>query len=1099
MNTILEQVNSMGKAFVDSALPMLVQSTILIVVLLALDLILLKRIRAVFRYWIWMIVLVKLVLPTTLSSPISPAYWFGDELHSIVTGQMFDAEESETRSSITGAPTETYTPPETAATTPTRKDVGFQSTPASSVTWQGFAFLAWLAAVAMMTVLLIQRAFFVRGLIAQSDKASDSTLGILERACEQIGINRTIALRLSPASATPSVCGLLRPTILIPKGLPNEVNVQHLKSILLHELVHIKRGDLWVSFIQTIVQIIYIYNPLLWVANAIIRKVREQAVDEIVLVAMGEQAEDYPKTLLNVSRLTFGQPTLSLRLIGVVESKKALIGRIKHITCRPFPRSAKMGISGFVVVLILGAALLPMAKAKKSGKADVPVATEHEEKSANSLHQAATDGDIDQVKSPISKGANVNAKANRDRTPLHLTAENEHKEVAELLIANGAEATAEDQALLEPDTRRAPEQKGNIGAKTDVDKRTKIESGKGRVVHFPKDRSLGKLSTQNSGAVRQIATFFYWGAEPKWEYLCEAKGEVHVPAGKRLSLLANKTAGRDLSPLSKLRPDDLYGLTLQALSTDAGKPSDRCMPHIANLTGLKSLNLGMTNVSDRGLKYISNLPSLEYLHLPDRATDRGLAYVAELPSLKGLYLGAIGGSQVTDAGLRHLTKLTSLEELYLRGEHMGDAGLAYLRDLPRLEYLALYGSHFTDDGCAHLKDIASLRILSFYEDRCRITDAGLVHISNLANLENLSLSVTGPVTDEGIAHLVKMRSLRKLDIGSSQVTDRGLAHLKQIKTLERLDLPQRDQRITDIGLAHLAELPNLKCLHVSRGHYVDPKMNKEYYTDKGLAELAKCRLLEELSIGSIGITDAGMEHITKLTNLKDLNLFGCDNVTDKGVAKLRTLKSLTSLNISHAEVTFSGLAQLNSLSNLTRLYVDNLKRGGAMLDLSGLTNLENVSLGFEHYSEDAFSDADLMGLANLKKLKWLQIGPRNYTDKGMAYLAQLPNIERLGIGGSGLTDEGLKHLTNMKKLNHLSIIGRFDTNKRDFTSGGNITDKGLRYLGELKMLRFLNIYTDNTFSAAAIQRLRRELPNLFYLRINGRDRLRAPRRPPPLR
>jgi beta-lactamase regulating signal transducer with metallopeptidase domain/Leucine-rich repeat (LRR) protein len=620
-----------------------------------------------------------------------------------------------------------------------------------------------------------------------------------------------------------------------------------------------------------------------------------------------------------------------------------------------------------------------------------------------------------------------------------------------------------------------------------------------KVVNFPADRSVGQLSVQDVTRVRRITDWFHWGDPTEWEYLCEAKGDVHVPDGKRLSLTVNKTGGRDLSWLTQLRSDDLYRVILQALSTDPVKPSDGCMPHIARLTGLKCLHLGMSGVTDAGMKYIRNLKSLEYLHLPDRVTDRSLAYVAELPLLKGLYIGAIGGSQVTNAGLRHLSKLTSLEELYLKGERMGDAGLAYLRDLPRLEYLCLYGSHFTDKGMVHLKNIPNLKILSFHQNLCRITDAGLVHISDMPKLEILCLHAMSDITDNGLANLTKLRSLKKLQIGSSQVTDKGLSYLSQIKTLERLDLPQRDQRITDIGFAHLGKLPNLKILHVSRAHYADPKKNKEYYTDKGLAELAKCRSLEELSIGSIGITDAGMEHIAKLTNLKMLNLFGCDNVTNAGLAKLTALKSLRNLYIHDANLSIAGLNSLKPMPNLTNLKVSGIKRDGTVLDISGLTAMEDLSLRFRSRSQDAFVDADLMSLANLKKLKWLQIGPRNYTDKGIAYLVSLTNMERLGIGGAGLTDEGLKYLTNMKKLDHLSILGRFDSNKRTFINGGNITDKGLREFEKIKSLRFLNIYTDSKLSPAAIQHLRRELPNLFYLKINGRDSLYPPRRTAPLR
>ena len=83
MDTLTEQINLIGKAFIDFALPMLIQSSVLIIILLCLDLILRKRIRAVFRYWIWMIVLVKLMLPPTLSLPTSPAYWLGDKIHSL--------------------------------------------------------------------------------------------------------------------------------------------------------------------------------------------------------------------------------------------------------------------------------------------------------------------------------------------------------------------------------------------------------------------------------------------------------------------------------------------------------------------------------------------------------------------------------------------------------------------------------------------------------------------------------------------------------------------------------------------------------------------------------------------------------------------------------------------------------------------------------------------------------------------------------------------------------------------------------------------------------------------------------------------------------
>jgi len=383
MDAVLEQINSSGKAFIDFALPMLIQSSVLNVVLLGLDLILRKRIRAVFRYWIWMIVLVKLMLPTTLALPTSPAYWFSDGLHSLLASKLFTAEPSEAISSAARMPPESSGWPKGNMGASSREKADLQTGPvpsvradgvttpalsASLVTWQGYVLLAWLASVVLMMTLLMQRALFVRSLVAQSEEASEAMIGILQRARRQMQINTRIGLRLSQAATSPSVCGIVRPTILIPQSLPGKMALQDFKAILLHELAHIKRGDLWVSCIQTIVQILYVYHPLLWVANAMIRKVREQAADEMVLVALGEEADDYPKTLLDVSRLTFGSPALSLRFIGVAESKKALHRRIKHMLTRPVPKSARVGALGTIIILVVAAILLPMARAEKSNK-----------------------------------------------------------------------------------------------------------------------------------------------------------------------------------------------------------------------------------------------------------------------------------------------------------------------------------------------------------------------------------------------------------------------------------------------------------------------------------------------------------------------------------------------------------------------------------------------------------------------------------------------------------------------------------------------------------------------------------------------------------
>ena len=75
MNSLIEVLNLWGPRFTGFALPALVQSSILIALLLALETVLRQRVRATVRHGLWLLVLVKLVLPTSLASPASVAYW----------------------------------------------------------------------------------------------------------------------------------------------------------------------------------------------------------------------------------------------------------------------------------------------------------------------------------------------------------------------------------------------------------------------------------------------------------------------------------------------------------------------------------------------------------------------------------------------------------------------------------------------------------------------------------------------------------------------------------------------------------------------------------------------------------------------------------------------------------------------------------------------------------------------------------------------------------------------------------------------------------------------------------------------------------------
>lgn len=596
-----------------------------------------------------------------------------------------------------------------------------------------------------------------------------------------------------------------------------------------------------------------------------------------------------------------------------------------------------------------------------------------------------------------------------------------------------------------------------------------------RVLHFPKDRSLGTLRVQ----IDRNPNWHYISQTPgeyEWAYFGDAKGDVALPVGKRLTLGVREDAWNDLAPLEKLAPDDLHRLAFYGSYTGGEKPGDSCLSHLGALTGLKELVLWNVDVTHQGLERLKKLPSLKTLELYSASFgEKEIDVLAELTSLEKLKMFL---PHATDAHLSRLAKVKSLSELqFCWVPEIKGPGLArLLAESPSLRSLEPYSQDFDNSNLKYLANAPFLKRIRFSR-KMPITDAGLEHLSSLTQLEDLRV-FDNPITDAGLVHLKSMGSLRRLTLDQTQVTDDGMALVKQLGSLESLSVPSH---LTDRGLAQLVELPRLKHLWAG-GSSSSP------ITDEGLASLARVRSLEELLIGGTGITDAGLPHITRLTRLKHLALFYAPLITDEGVAHLTDLKSLTLLELPRSEITIAGLAPLNT-PELRMLIVRSVRQDGTGLALSGLTKLEKLTICPKVTREkdslvwDSLRDEDLACLANLTRLKWLQGIRGDISDAGMAHLAGLRNMERLNINGPGITNKGLSYLTQMKKLNHLTLTGNF-------------TDEGLRHLEGLKALSLLRIYSSDNFSPAALQQLKNSLPNLQVLNADP-DRAIAPlaRRP----
>jgi beta-lactamase regulating signal transducer with metallopeptidase domain len=364
INSAIVLLNQWGRAYCDLAGPMFLQSSLLVGLLLMADRCLRARVSARFRYGMWLLVPVKLVLPPTLALPTGLAYWLGRCWPAASIG-------SEGPIAILSGAVGKYAGPfeEIAALPAMATEAAAVRSHIGSLQWPALVLLGWAVGVLLLLALVLWQIVSVRRSLSRSRPAGPRLVALLEECRAELKITTRVGLRLTDDVRSPAVSGSWRPVILLPAGLPSGLSPQGLRTIFTHELAHIKRWDLWVNLAQTALQVAYFWHPLVWVTNRRLRHLRELAVDETVLVALRSQAQCYADTLIDIAEMAFRKPAFNLRWMGIAESKRTLERRIAHMLNPHLSRRSALGLSGLLTILVLGAVLVPMGRAQVAAQA----------------------------------------------------------------------------------------------------------------------------------------------------------------------------------------------------------------------------------------------------------------------------------------------------------------------------------------------------------------------------------------------------------------------------------------------------------------------------------------------------------------------------------------------------------------------------------------------------------------------------------------------------------------------------------------------------------------------------------------------------------
>jgi beta-lactamase regulating signal transducer with metallopeptidase domain len=157
-------------------------------------------------------------------------------------------------------------------------------------------------------------------------------LDLLEDCKRQAGVETILGIIVTDKVKSPALFGFIRPRLLLPVGIIETHSTKELRHIFLHELSHLKRYDIFLGWITTLLLVIHWFNPLVWYAFYRMRQDRELACDASALSTMGvDESEKYGMTIVRLLE-KFSQARSLPIIAAVSEDKSNLKKRIAMIS-----------------------------------------------------------------------------------------------------------------------------------------------------------------------------------------------------------------------------------------------------------------------------------------------------------------------------------------------------------------------------------------------------------------------------------------------------------------------------------------------------------------------------------------------------------------------------------------------------------------------------------------------------------------------------------------------------------------------------------------------------------------------------------------------
>lgn len=363
-------------------------------------------------YWMWLLVVIKCVTPPIWGHPLG----LFSQIQTVLGLPLAGPAEPATQSSshppvvIDGGGTlaslalssETEFLSENSATgvlfaespaADSERIVEGEAVSGSGSPWRVVFWLLLCGMIVSVCVITLQFVRCVRRIFARRVTKYDDDVGALVMAlAKQLKLRRVPRVIVSDVHFGPAVMGVFRHLIVLPECLLDAAiagDVGHecheaapmdgqfanfLRPILAHEMLHIRRGDLWTGALQAIVQCLWWFHPVVWMVNRVLSRETERCCDEQVVAELGCSPLEYAQSVLSV--IECKHQLKSVPVFPGMKPVEITTQRMERIMSLKQGSQKRMSWWNVVAVVLFAAVVLPGEvtgqEDKLNGKMSVP-------------------------------------------------------------------------------------------------------------------------------------------------------------------------------------------------------------------------------------------------------------------------------------------------------------------------------------------------------------------------------------------------------------------------------------------------------------------------------------------------------------------------------------------------------------------------------------------------------------------------------------------------------------------------------------------------------------------------------------------------------